>query len=36
MTLVFANPALADLVDRHRIEIMQLLAPAPDYGNQVL
>ena len=35
MAFVFADPALADLVDRHRIEIMQLLAPAPDRGDQV-
>ena len=35
MTFVFANPALVDLVQRHRIEIMQLLAPAPDDGHQV-
>jgi hypothetical protein len=35
MAFVFSNPALGDLVNRHRIEIMQLLAPAPDDGQQV-
>ena len=35
MAFVFADPALVDLVQRHRIEIMQLLAPAPDDGDQV-
>ena len=28
--LEFADPALGDLVDRHRVEIVQLLAAAPD------
>ena len=35
MAFVFANPALGDLVDRHRIEVMQLLAPASDDGDQI-
>src|SRR5437773_4597487 len=35
MAFVFANPALGDLVNRHWIEIMQLLAPAPDDGDQI-
>src|SRR5688572_3601972 len=35
MAFVFANPALGDLVQRHRIEVMQLLAPAPDRGDEV-
>ena len=35
MAFVFANPALGDLVNRHRIQIMQLLAPAPDDGDQI-
>jgi hypothetical protein len=35
MAFVFADPALGDLVDRHRIEIMQLLAPAPDDVDQL-
>src|SRR5437867_10422318 len=35
MAFIFANPALGDLVQRHWIEIMQLLAPAPDDGYQV-
>src|ERR1017187_3011987 len=35
MAFVFANPALGDLVDRHRIEVMQLLAPAPDHDDQM-
>src|SRR5882757_9871474 len=35
MAFVFANPALGDLVQRHWIKIMQLLAPAPDDGDQI-
>ena len=35
MAFVFANPALGDLVDRHRIEVMQLLAPAPEDSHEV-
>ena len=35
MALIFSNPALGDLVNRHWIEIMQLLAPAPDHSDQV-
>jgi len=35
MAFVFANPALGDLVNRHRIQIMQLLAPAPDNRDEV-
>src|SRR5438128_11476786 len=35
MAFVFANPALGDLVNRHWIEIMQLLAPAPDDDDKV-
>src|SRR5262245_49389665 len=35
MALVFADPPLRDLVDRHRIEIVQLLAAAPDGGDEV-
>jgi hypothetical protein len=35
MAFVFADPALGDLVDRHRIEVMQLLAPAPDDSDQI-
>ena len=35
MAFIFANPALGDLVNRHWIEVMQLLAPAPDDGDQV-
>jgi hypothetical protein len=35
MAFVFANPTPVDLVQRHRIEIMQLLASTPNGGNQV-
>src|ERR1041385_5150316 len=35
MAFVFANPALGDLVQRHWIEIMQLLAPAPDDDDKI-
>src|SRR6266498_5885616 len=35
MAFVFGNPALGDLVNRHWIEIMQLLAPAPDDDDKV-
>src|SRR6187431_1729155 len=35
MAFVFANPALVNLVQRHRIQIMQLLASAPDDRHQV-
>src|SRR5262245_9947573 len=35
MALVLADPALRDLVDRHRIEIVQLLAAAPDGRDEV-
>jgi hypothetical protein len=35
MAFVFANPALGDLVQRHWIEVMQLLASAPDRGDKV-
>src|SRR6266702_2786437 len=35
MAFVFANPALGDLVDRNWIEVIQLLAPAPDDGDQI-
>src|SRR5437899_4503044 len=35
MAFVFANPALGDLVNRHWIEIMQLLASAPDDDDQI-
>ena len=35
VAFVFADPALADLVDRHRVEVMQFLAPAPDDGDQI-
>src|SRR5439155_15466810 len=35
MAFVFANPALGDLVQRHWIEIMQLLAPPPDDDDKV-
>jgi hypothetical protein len=35
MAFVFANPALRDLVYRHGIEVMQLLAPAPDDRDKI-
>jgi hypothetical protein len=35
MAFVFANTALGELVNRHWIEVMQLLAPAPDDGDQI-
>src|SRR6476661_5701607 len=35
MAFVFANPALGDLVNRHWIEIMQLLPPAPNGSDEV-
>src|SRR5205085_12448428 len=33
--LEFLDPALADLVDRHRIEIVQLFAAVPERGDEV-
>src|SRR5580704_11899595 len=33
--LVFADPAIRDFEDRHRVEEMQLLAATPDDGDQV-
>ena len=35
VALVFADPAFRNLVDRHGIEIVQLLAPAPDGSDQI-
>ena len=35
MAFVFANPALADLVQRQWIEVMQFLAAVPDGGDEV-
>ncbi len=35
VAFVFGDPALGDLVQRHRIEEMQLLASAPDRGDEV-
>ena len=35
MMFIFANPALVDLLQRHWIQIMQLLTSAPDCGNKV-
>jgi len=35
VAFIFADPALVNLVQRHRIQVMQLLAPAPDRGDQV-
>ena len=35
MALEFPDPALGDLVDRHRIEVVQLLAPAPHRRDEV-
>lgn len=34
MAFVFANPALVDLVQGHWIEVVQLLAPAPEDGDE--
>jgi len=31
----FPHPSLVDLVDRHRIEVMQLFAAAADGGDQI-
>ncbi len=31
----FPDPAFADLVDRHRIEVVQLLAAAPHGGDEI-
>src|SRR5512146_2150170 len=33
--LEFAEPALVDVLQRHRIEEMELFPPAPDGGDQV-
>src|SRR6266404_9612433 len=33
--LEFLDPPLADLMDRHRIEIVQLLAAMPECGDEV-
>jgi hypothetical protein len=33
--LEFLDPPLADLVDRHRVEIVQLLAAVPQRGDEV-
>src|ERR1700692_965957 len=33
--LEFLDPPLADLMDRHRIEIVQLLAAMPERGDEV-
>jgi hypothetical protein len=35
MAFILADPALGDLVQWHRIEEMQLLAPAPGGGDKV-
>ncbi len=35
VALVFANPTLADLMQRHGVEVMQFLAPTPDGGDKV-
>ena len=35
MAFEFPDPALGDLVDRHRIEVVQLLAAALDGGDQI-
>ncbi len=35
MAFVFANPTFVDLMQRHRIEIMQLLAPPPHDRDEV-
>src|SRR5205823_8005136 len=35
MAFVLANPTLVDLMQRHWIEIMQLLAPAPHDSDEV-
>src|SRR4249919_1742954 len=33
--LEFPDPAFADLMDRHRVQIMQLLAAMPERGDEV-
>lgn len=35
MALILADPAFVDIADRHRIEVVQLLAPTPDRDNKV-
>src|SRR5438034_11468480 len=35
VALEFLDPPLADLMDRHRIEIVQLLAAMPERGDEV-
>jgi len=35
VSLIGADPPLVDLVDRHRIEVVQLLATAPNRDHQV-
>src|SRR6476469_7662294 len=35
MALVLADPSLRDLVDRYRIEVVQLLAAAPDGRDEI-
>ena len=34
MEFIFGNPALVDLVQRHRIQVMQFLPTLPDYGDE--
>jgi len=35
IALIFADPAFVNFVDRHGVQIVQLLAPLPDHGHQV-
>ena len=35
VALIFADPAFVNFVDRHGVQVMQLLAAAPNDGHQV-
>ena len=35
VTLVFADPAVGNFMDRHRVEVMPLFAPPPDRDHEV-
>ena len=35
VAFIFADPALIDFMQRHRVEIMELLASAPDHRDEV-
>ena len=35
LAFVFSNPTLVNLVNRHGIEVVQLLAPTPNGGDEI-